>query len=491
MNSRFQLKLFVIMLLFALVISFAIATINYFQIRDQAIEHHDYEVEHIIEVLENSLKTYEKAHFIFEENTAASMEEKTHFLLDYYEEVDDFEEWNFYHLKEYLGMDVYIINSDNVITHSSFQPDIGLDFSECCQNLVPVLEERRSSGDFYHDGAESEQATGDIKKYSYMGTPDEEYLIQLSYDLEEEMIFSEFNVLDVIDSLTANHSSLNEINILNIGGLTLGEAAKDGKVAEQRREAYETTSSTQQTTTFNSEWKGEPALFKYVYNDSEYDGGTTQNKVIEIIYNEDELQSSLHDHFQGFIMQLFLVVLITMLLAFILYRWTARPMHLAYHDNLTGLHNRTAFEDQLHMQLKESNNSTALLMIDLDNFKCVNDKLGHDEGDQLLKQTARSIQSVARKGDLTFRMGGDEFVMMIPDTSKQEVKEIANRLIETAKTSIQADNEGAEIEITVSVGIALAPEHSNTIEELYKKADKALYNSKEKGKNQFHLYEGK
>lgn len=174
-----------------------------------------------------SLETIDKVYYLFGEELAGKMRESTDYLLELYSRVQDFAEWDFAELSDRLGFDIYIINEQKVITHSSFQEDVGLNFVECCKRLAQILEERRQTGEFYHDGMDIEQKTGAVKKYSYMATPDKRYLIQLGYALQDGAIYQQFNITTAIERLLSQYPSINEIRVLNLGGLPYGRLANE------------------------------------------------------------------------------------------------------------------------------------------------------------------------------------------------------------------------------------------------------------------------
>src|SRR5699024_912087 len=171
----------------------------------------------------------------------STLEKHTDYLIDRYNKEPILDEWDFSELHKTLGVDIYIINEENIITHSNLINEVGLDFSKCCQTLERILDERRQSGSFFVDGMDVEQSTGNVKRYSYMATPDKKYIIELGYSLEEGTIFEQFNFLTVIDDLISQYPSIQEINVLNLGGLTFGEHTD--KLPPERRRAFEWTSS--------------------------------------------------------------------------------------------------------------------------------------------------------------------------------------------------------------------------------------------------------
>ncbi len=160
-------------------------------------------------------------------------------------------------------------------------------------------------------------------------------------------------------------------------------------------------------------------------------------------------------------------------------------------DHLTGLYNKVTTEHLIETKLRASkkNDKSALMIIDVDNFKSVNDKLGHLFGDIVLAQLAENLSQFFRSGDIIGRIGGDEFFVFIPQLASIDlIKSKAEKICEAfKKTFHEAD---IYVDISASIGIAIAPDHGKEFEALYKNADIALYSAKEKGKNRFEFFEG-
>lgn len=160
---------------------------------------------------------------------------------------------------------------------------------------------------------------------------------------------------------------------------------------------------------------------------------------------------------------------------------------LAYYDLLTGIPNRTLFYERLERALIRANDNekaVALLFMDLDGFKVINDSLGHAAGDLLLKEVAIRIKSNIRKSDTVARLGGDEFTVILENVDKPEDVKIVAETI-TEKISLPYTILGREITLGVSIGIALAPSDEFTVEGLMRKADAAMYDAKESGKGRY------
>jgi diguanylate cyclase (GGDEF)-like protein/PAS domain S-box-containing protein len=169
----------------------------------------------------------------------------------------------------------------------------------------------------------------------------------------------------------------------------------------------------------------------------------------------------------------------------------ARIAHMAHHDALTDLPNRVLFRLRMSEALVQPTRSAPLLgtlCLDLDNFKLVNDTLGHPIGDRLLQEVAERIQTVVRKGDTAARLGGDEFAVLARNVkSPEELTTLAQRLIDVISGPYLI--EGLAVSVGTSVGIAVAPNDGEDADRLMRNADMALYRAKADGKNTFRFFE--
>jgi diguanylate cyclase (GGDEF)-like protein len=164
--------------------------------------------------------------------------------------------------------------------------------------------------------------------------------------------------------------------------------------------------------------------------------------------------------------------------------------HQAFHDPLTDLPNRVSFTEHLNEAMRRAKRAEwmlALLFVDLDLFKRVNDSMGHDAGDRLLRIAAERIRGAVREADLLFRMGGDEFTVLLEDVrGPEEVAAVAQRMLEAIAAPVQLDHH--EISVSASVGIAMYPRDDVVGERLVKSADTAMYRAKELGRSRYAFY---
>lgn len=158
-------------------------------------------------------------------------------------------------------------------------------------------------------------------------------------------------------------------------------------------------------------------------------------------------------------------------------------------DDLTGLSNRAAFQKAIEDAVAASTpaSKVALLCVDLDNFKSINDTLGHDVGDSVLRESTRRLREATRKSDFIFRLGGDEFaIIQTGENSTSDCESLAARIIEVMCTPFMLD--GQSIMIGASVGVSMAPDNATSVEQLFKTADIALYRAKTEGRGRFCFF---
>ena len=170
-----------------------------------------------------------------------------------------------------------------------------------------------------------------------------------------------------------------------------------------------------------------------------------------------------------------------------------RLAHQAFHDYLTGLPNRALLMERLNQALLRGSrrqSSVAVLFLDLDNFKSVNDTLGHDIGDLLLIEIARLLQSCLRAGDTAARLGGDEMIVLLEDVDGiEDVLVVADRVITHLSEPIHVGDH--QIVVTGSLGIALSSEDEESAEHLLRRADTAMYRAKEGGRNRYAVFDAR
>ena len=159
-------------------------------------------------------------------------------------------------------------------------------------------------------------------------------------------------------------------------------------------------------------------------------------------------------------------------------------------DELTGLNNRRAFNELVQSEAKKAgryNHPYSVMMIDIDDLKQINDSIGHEAGDRLLRIVANVMKETFRATDMLARYGGDEFIVLLTETDAEYAREAGDR-VKTAIANTSVNMDGHAISSTVSIGLASFPEDSGDVDEIMKRADQALYQSKSDGKNTMTLW---
>jgi len=172
-------------------------------------------------------------------------------------------------------------------------------------------------------------------------------------------------------------------------------------------------------------------------------------------------------------------------------RLIERLRETALRDDLTGLYRSGYFLERVKEELANSRrrkDSTGLIMIDLDHFKNINDSYGHPVGDEVLIRVSDRIRQALRVGDTACRKGGDEFIVLVPNLSAEQAGKMAQRLIDEIKASPVELPDGRSVDIGLSVGIALFPSHAGNWQDLWTRADEALYLAKQLGRGQWALW---
>jgi diguanylate cyclase (GGDEF)-like protein len=438
------------------------------------------------------------AYKIAEQQLNEEMREYSEQLVAKYRENSNVMEWDFKKLQEdFSGYDIYIVNENLKIIKTTYQEDLGLDFSKFGA-FATVIRERMAGNEFEVDRIDISTQAGEIKKYSYMPSPDHQYLFELSVSIEDQYSsFQSLNLFKDATTLTKEYELVENISFYSVEPINHQVAKlRNSKKPylnpdvpefeeELAREAV-LNNSLQQNSKEIDGIQYSYRFFPALVSDRENEQGWN-SYVVGIVYNDQIMQAEISSHRNLFAVNLVLLAaLFASFIAVVVYLLN-KFEYQAYHDKLTGLANRNYFVDKFK-RLKEeadfSGDNIGVLFIDIDKFKLINDSYGHDTGDEVLKNIASRMENSLKEKDLKARMGGDEFVIALADlSSKDKVIKVAKRLIKEIKKPLIVN--GEEINISISAGVSFYPDDSKELEILIKEADSAMYKAKREEENLF------
>lgn len=410
--------------------------------------------------------------------------------------------WNLEELKkQFNNSDVYIINDQLKVVKTSFKEDLGFDFSKL-PVFSKIIAERLKGDSFITDHMDISTNTGLLMKYGYMPTPDHKYLIELSINMSERFpIIKDLDIFSTVDSLKNQYKSVDKISVYKFkqganGFLSITKDKPYYKAVMDNNKIMHI----QQAVKLNKVQMyrvNDPALecnytYKYIPNISypkigKYDWWNSY--IIEVIYNDNVMIEDINKTKAIFWHSTLIIAAVFLIFILIITYLFSRSEYIANHDHLTNLPNRKMFEDFFKQRLTIAERlryKMAVLFLDLNNFKEINDTFGHDIGDKLLQNVADRLRGILRKGDFIARLGGDEFIILLSDVaSYDDVVKVALKIDTLFKVPIIITEH--EIPMKVSIGISIYPDHSTKADGLIHKADIAMYHAKRESLN-YMLY---
>jgi diguanylate cyclase (GGDEF)-like protein len=445
-------------------------------------------------VEQNILQTVDyinDAYQIAEQQLNREMRAYSQQMLELYRDNPDVMEWNLAELQErFRGYDIYIVDRDLKIIKTTYQEDLGLDFSTF-GSFATILRERMNGDTFEVDRLDLSTQAGVIKKYSYMPAPDNRYLFELSVSIEERYpSFQSLNLFKDATSLTEEYDLVDDIGFYSVEPLNHGvaklrnskrpylnpdvpefeeELARQAVITNVMQRATRTVDSVQRSYRF----------FPALVTDREHEQGWN-SYVVGIVYNDQVMQDEIGDHRRLFVINvLSMAVLFAGFITIVVYLLRTFE-YQAHHDRLTGLANRKYFTEtfaRLKSKADAAGECIGVVFVDIDKFKEINDRYGHDTGDKVLKSIASRMENHLKEKDVKARIGGDEFLIALADLSSREtITDVAGRLIAELRKPLSVD--GLEIPVGVSAGFSIYPDDSSELEELIRSADLAMYGEK-------------
>ena len=433
------------------------------------------------------------AYKIAEQQLNQEMREYSEQMVEKYKENPHVMEWDLNELQQrFTGYDIYFVNKDLEIIKTTYGKDLGLDFSQF-GSFASVLRERMAGNQFEVDRIDLSTQAGEIKKYSYMPSPDNKYLFELSVSIEAKYpSFQSLNLFKDATALTQEYEMVEDIGFYSVEPLKYGvaklrtstrpylnpdvpefeeELARQAVINTTMQESIRNTAGVQRSYRFF------PALTSN--RDSEQGWNSY---VVGIVYNDQIMQKEILNHRRLFVANIILMTVLFISFISVVVYLLRIFAHQAHHDKLTGLANRKYFVEEF-VKLKNkadvNKDTIGVVFIDIDKFKEINDSYGHDIGDGVLKNVAYRMEHSLKAKDLKSRMGGDEFVVALTDlSSKEKIMAVSKRLTAELKKPLFID--GKEIPISVSAGVSFYPDDSSELETLIKNADSEMYKAKKK-----------
>ena len=482
---KYYFIIFILLFLLVIFINFQ----NYKRTEKIIKSNFEAEIELIKNNVFNSLEDAYAAFSISEIVLNSEMENKSELLLEKYEGDKDPKNWNLLKLKEKMpDYEIYIINRNLEVVNTTAAEDSNPNLS-AYTDFSNLLHSRMESEDFAAANINLEQNTASINKYSYQLSPDSSYLFELSIDLTERFPFlDDFNVFSAAENLTEKYEQLRSIDfykLVQAGNKVVLISSSDSTelelISNSTRSILKKSVSTnnmQSLTYKNENYEITDLYYPILLSNFQIDSKWLDSFVVKVSYDNQKLLSSLTQEKYAFYFNLTIFFIIFMIFSLLISYLIKKTEEMALYDHLTGLPNRKAFEDYFYEEHKSSSNKKlAVLYLDLDNFKEVNDNYGHDTGDLLLKTTASRLKNIIRSQDKVSRMGGDEFTVLLTDIeNKKDVKKVIKKIEEKIAEPYQIN--GIKINISCSIGYSIDHGKKRSFQELINKADLAMYEVK-------------
>jgi len=485
--SKFK---YIIIVLLALIMIYIFST-QYINIKEVVEDKYQIQQQLVEKNIMQTVNYINDAYKIVEQQLNQEMREHSEVMVDKYQQNQDVMNWNLEELQQqFSGYDIYIVDQDLEIIKTTYQEDLGLDFSRF-GSFATVLRQRMAGSEFEVDRIDLSTQTGEIKKYSYMPSPDNQYLFELSVSIEDQYpSFQSLNLFKDATALTEEYAIVEDISFYSVEPLEhqvaklrnskkpyLNPDVPEFEEELARQAVLQNDLQSSQGENGNNDLRYR--FFPVLVSDQENEQGWN-SYVVGITYNDQIMQVEIAEHRRLFVVNIILLaVLFASFIAVVVYL-LKKFEHQAYHDKLTGLANRKYFTEEfeaLKQKADSSGSNIGLIFIDIDQFKAINDNYGHDVGDRVLESIAAKMKNNLKGEDILARMGGDEFLVALSDlNSKSEIIKVAKRLIKKLNGDLIIGDR--KIKISVSGGVSFYPDESRELEILIKNADAAMYKAK-------------
>ena len=487
---------YIIIIILALTI-FVISYTNYRSTKVVIKEKYESRKIMIEKNISQTINSINDTYKIAEEQLNAEMKDYSQIMLEKYKENPEVMEWDLQSLKsKFKDYEIYIINDNFKIIRTTYKKDLGLDFSKY-KSFAKVLSQRLNGDSFVVDRLDLSTQTGNINKYSYMPTPDHKYLLELSVNVQKK--YPSLENLDLFgdaSSLTKEYKLVEEISFFSVEpiGYEVAKLRSSKKpylqpdVAEIEDELARKTILNNESQTRTIKRDGNKYTYKFfpalVADRNDRENGWN-SYVFAIKYDNQVMQQEINKHRGLFTLNIILMLIVFIGFIAVVVYLLNKFEYQAYHDQLTDLAGRKLFEEEFEKiknKIRGNSKKFAILFLDIDKFKNINDNYGHNVGDIVLKKIAARLKSNLKSKDCLARLGGDEFVILITDLdSKKQATKIGYRLLKIFEQPILIEDQ--KIKVNISGGISIYPDDGRELEELIKNADYAMYQAKRGEKN--------
>lgn len=438
------------------------------------------------------LSEMDSAHAYFMELENKEMEADLYELRAYYERNPNIYSWDMTQIKQEIGnREFFIIDKESEIVVTTQRKSENFDFKDCCSDFVALVNRRIVTDQFYFDGLENSVALKETWLYSYLPTADHQYLLEFGIRFGDTSVSKHFSYEETVDNLLENNTNLVDLRILTRGGFVLNDTASFSKIEDMPADIERAFNSAVEHDNVTEVKKlnndGLIETHRFIPYEAEIERGNATQRMIYVKYdNADEVD--LKNKQTTMLLYMLAIGIVTaIVIMFIILRLFNRTIRLATYDALTGAYNRASYlqltEELLHQSKKSP---IGLMLLDLDNFKQANDQYGHIEGDKILKEFTTLLKAIVGKQGTVVRLGGDEFAIIFEKAEAQQLQDVAQQILMTARSQHKYNNVWSILSVSIGSTIQL---HSHESEaQLFERADQALYNSKQNGKNKDTLF---
>ncbi|WP_270169561.1 methyl-accepting chemotaxis protein [Paenibacillus sp. SYP-B4298] len=323
-------KLIAVISLFTMMVVCAISAMDYYQLKQSIIEEESVQYELIQDQIVGAVKNIDRVYRVFEEDMDLQMKKALEEMAAKYKSEPDLGQWDYAALKNrYNGMDIYVIDRSIKIAYSNLEKEIGLDFSDA-GSFTALLKERLDGKSFTADGMEVSVNTGEIRKYAYLPTPDNQYLLEVGISLQDSSLFNTFNFLDVSKDILQKYDLVRDITVYTHDGYALGKQGADGKAsqpAEQMRALFDESFKNQEIREKTVMVDGKELLYRYApYRLDEQSNDLSRSRVIEIVYDNTMLHALLASKLNESVIKVLVAVVLAVLVAILISRLLTRPL---------------------------------------------------------------------------------------------------------------------------------------------------------------------